>query len=77
VVESQAHGSPSPAASHCAVGCVLLSTDIQPLLQGSMEVTCRESQAAWVWVFFPDKYCLIKEVNGDNILKHQPGFAFE
>lgn len=42
-----------------------------------LKATCREIQAAWNFVFFPDKYCLIKEVNDDNILKLQWELVFE
>lgn len=55
-----------------------LSTDIQSLVTVTdLKATCGEIQAAWNFVFFPDKYCLIKEANDDNILNLQPGFVFE
>lgn len=50
------------------------SLSLQPL---HFKAACREMQAAWNTVFFPDKYCLIKEVNDDNISKLRPGFVFE
>jgi len=53
------------------------NTDIQALIVTDLKATCREIQAAWNFVFLPDKCCLIMEVKYDNILKLQPGFVFQ
>lgn len=68
--------SPQCTCRVCLEGS--LNTDVQSLVTVTdLKATSREIQAAWNFVFFPDKYCLIKEVNYDNILKLQPGFVFE